>query len=364
MTSERNRVDEPNGQTGTGPLRRADDALTRRGFTTRRLRLRAAAVIVVIAAGVSGVLLYKLTNVLGPDTVCGGAATADQLHAALGPGRISEERSDGYAPGAYDRAATCVAKVSSGLFGASERTASFALQVNPDEIAPPTAPDARLFAGGSAGAALPSRAWAVLPEGCPRGMRAEVGLGGDTADGDRGQGLAELAVAYADTAAKAKGCGTGKLPAPTVLSAAAAPQPVDFGKVCGLPGLAPTRAPGADGGGYRQQATAAFAPVWSCEIGYPTGGSPLVSFAIATDPRVTGLDPKDARTAAYGRAQWIGASGHNVVADCQGRPTYFHLDWRGGTGVGDRGVFTDGNELWRQFLTAGGKAVGCEPIVP
>ncbi|MFD0346897.1 hypothetical protein ACFQ0M_14235 [Kitasatospora aburaviensis] len=54
MTSERNRVDEPNGQTGTGPLRRADDALTRRGFTTRRLRLRAAAVIVVIAAGVSG----------------------------------------------------------------------------------------------------------------------------------------------------------------------------------------------------------------------------------------------------------------------------------------------------------------------
>ncbi|MFJ3792384.1 hypothetical protein [Kitasatospora sp. NPDC090091] len=343
---------------------KVDRALTRRGYTTRRLRLRAAAVIVAIAAGVSGVLLHNLTNAFGPDTVCGGAATADRLHAALGPGRISEEKSEGWSPGAYDRASTCVAKVSSGLFGASERTASFALAVNPDDIAPPTAPEARLFAGGAAGAVLPSRAWALLPEGCPRGMRAEVGLGGDTADGDHGQGLAELAVAYADTAARTKGCGAGKLPAPAGLSAAAAPQPVDFGKVCGLPGLAPTRGPGTGGGGYRQQATTALAPVWSCELGYATAGSPLVSFAITTDPRVTGLDPKDARTAAYGRAQWIGASGHNVVADCRGRPTYFHLDWRGGIGVGDRGVFTDGNELWRRFLDAGGKAVGCEPIVP
>ncbi|MGV9268589.1 hypothetical protein ACWDRR_28425 [Kitasatospora sp. NPDC003701] len=373
MTAEQDRADTGTGTdadagTGTGtdagPLRRADEALGRRGFTTRRLRLRAAAVLVAIAAGVSGVLLYNLTNALGPDTVCGGAATADQVHAALGSGRISEEKSAGWSPGAYDgTGGTCTAKVSSGLFGGPGRSVSFALALTQDDIAPPTAPDARLFAGGSTGAVLASRAWALLPDGCPKAMRAEVRLlGSDDTTGDHPAGMAALAVAFANAAAGGKGCG-GTLPAPSGLSAAVAPQPVDFGNVCGLPGMAPARDEQA-GDGYRQTVTAGYAPVWSCELARPTGGSPLAAFTITTDPRITGLDPQDARTEAYGRARWIGSSGENAVATCQGKATYFHLDRKYTTGVSGSGLFPDGQDLWRRFLTAGGKAVGCEPILP
>ncbi|MEV0532028.1 hypothetical protein [Kitasatospora sp. NPDC050463] len=359
--------DHVDGGTGpdAGPLRRADEALSRRGFTTRRLRLRAAAVLVAIAAGVSGVLLYSLTNVLGPDTVCGGAATADEVHAALGPGRISEEKSDGWSPGTYDGTGTgtCTAKVSYGLFGPTGRSASFALALTQDDVAPPTAPDARLFSGGSTGAVLTSHAWALLPDGCPKAMRAEIRLlGSDDTTDDRAEGMAALAVAFADAAAEGKGCGS-RLPAPSGLSAAVASQPADLGNVCGLPGMAPARDPKA-GDGYRQTVTAGYAPVWSCVLAAPAGGSTVASFTITTDPRVTGLDPQDARTEAYGRARWIGSSGENAVATCQGKPTYFHLDRKYLTGVGGSGLFPDAQDLWRQFLTAGGKAVGCEPVLP
>ncbi|MEU1424604.1 hypothetical protein [Kitasatospora sp. NPDC005751] len=362
MTAEQDRADGSTDRTA-GALRRTDEALTRRGFTTRRLRLRAAAVIVAITAAASGVLLYELTNVLGPDTVCAGAATADEVHTALGPGRISEEKSDGWSPGAYDRTAACRVTVSYGLFGPTGRSAALALALPQDEVTPPTAPEARLFAGGSTGAVLDSRAWALLPDGCPKAMRAEVRLlGSDDTVGGRAAGMAALAVAFANTAAESKGCGGG-LPAPSGLSAAATPQPADLGNVCGLPGMAPARDPQA-GEGYRQTVTAGFAPVWSCAISSPGGLNTQASFTITTDPRVSALDPQDARTEAYGRARWIGSSGENVVATCQGKSTYFHLDRKYSPGVAGSGLFPDTADLWRQFLVAGGKAVGCEPIIP
>ncbi|MER6401013.1 hypothetical protein ABT263_33990 [Kitasatospora sp. NPDC001603] len=362
MTAEQDRADGSTERTA-GALRRTDEALTRRGFTTRRLRLRAAAVIVAITAAASGVLLYELTNALGPDTVCGGAATADEVHTALGPGRISEEKSDGWSPGAYDRTAACRVTVSYGLFGPTGRSAALALALPQDEVTPPTAPEARLFAGGSTGAVLDSRAWALLPDGCPKAMRAEVRLlGSDDTVGGRAAGMAALAVAFANTAAESKGCGGG-LPAPSGLSAAATPQPADLGNVCGLPGMAPARDPQA-GEGYRQTVTAGFAPVWSCAISSPSGLNTQASFTITTDPRVSALDPQDARTEAYGRARWIGSSGENVVATCQGKSTYFHLDRKYSPGVAGSGLFPDTADLWRQFLVAGGKAVGCEPIIP
>ncbi|MEU6235364.1 hypothetical protein [Kitasatospora sp. NPDC047058] len=344
----------------TGKL---SQALTRRGFTTRRLRLRAAAVIVAITAGVSGVLLYDLTNALGPDTVCGGAASADGVHGALGPGRISEERTDGWSPSAVDRSGHCTATVSFGLFGQSERSVSFETASEQTETAPRTPVDARLFSGDTAGAVTSSGAWALLPDGCPKGLRAVVGVGGDGPDGDRVAGLARLAAGYAGRVAKDRGCGTGTQATPTGLSPAGTAQPVDFTKVCGVPGLAPARSEEVRDE-LRQQATTAFAPVWRCEITSTWSGQVVASFGITTDPRATGLSPDGSRTPAYGRASWIGPAGENVVATCQGKPTYFHLESNLLSSAPRSKVFPDDQELWKQFLTAGGKAVGCEPIVP
>ncbi|MEV6974530.1 hypothetical protein [Kitasatospora sp. NPDC093806] len=346
---------------GPGPLERADEALSRRGFTTRGLRLRAAGVLLAIAAGASGVLLYNLTNAFGPDTVCGGAATADAVHDALGPGRISEDKSAGYSPTAVDPAGSCVATVRYGLFGTSERNISFKTVMDTG-TGPRTPPTARLFSGGgTAGAVTGSGAWALLPEGCPTGLRTAVGLDGKKPDGDRSTELARLAVAYADRAAKARNCGTGALTGPKELSPAGAEQPVDPAKVCGLPGFAPVRNE-AVRDELRQRSSGALAPVWSCELGRTWGDDVLVSFGITTDPRVMGPQPPGRGGQAYGRSTWFGRD--TVVADCQGKPTYFHLESELVASTGRDKVFQDDKALWTQFLAAGGAAIGCEPIVP
>ncbi|MFE6871050.1 hypothetical protein ACFVFS_31395 [Kitasatospora sp. NPDC057692] len=159
-----------------------------------------------ITAGVSGVLLYAFTNALGPDSVCGGAASADAVHDALGPGRISEEKSAGYAPAAVDPARYCRAAVSSGLFGDTGRSVSFGLSVSRSAGAE-ARPAARLFAeGGAVGAVTPGGARALLPEGCPAGLRATVGAGHDGEDGDHAEGIARLAVGLAGLAAGTTPC--------------------------------------------------------------------------------------------------------------------------------------------------------------
>ncbi|MFJ9947260.1 hypothetical protein [Kitasatospora sp. NPDC091207] len=358
--------DDPSVDCGQGETQgvgtRLDTALTARGFTTRRLRLRAAAVIVAITAGVSGVLLYNLTNVLGPDSVCGGAATADEVHAALGPGRISEEKSDGWSPSTYDGPGSCVATVSSGLFGKSERSASFHIAFDAKTADGPAAPDARLFSGDAVGGVTGSKAWAVLPEGCTKGLRAEVGLSDDS---DRVEGLARLAVVFANTAAKERNCGDGRTLAVKSLSAQGARMPVDFAGLCGLPGMAPAKAPDAKNT-YRQQATTAFTPVWSCAITSDETSRPVETFSITTEPRVTGDRPEYSIEApGFGRARWTAdRASRALVVTCQGKPVYFSMGDGFAPGVATHYLFPDRTDLWKQFLTAGGTAIGCEPIIP
>ncbi|MER5353788.1 hypothetical protein ABT093_26055 [Kitasatospora sp. NPDC002551] len=343
---------------------RVDEALSGRGFTTRALRLRAAGVLLAITAGVSGVLLYNLTNVFGPDSVCGGAASADAVHAALGPGRISEEKSAGYVPTAVDPAQYCRATVDFGLFGDTGQSVSFGLSVTRSAGAE-SRPAARLFAeGGAVGAVTPGGAWALLPEGCPTGLRASVGTGHDGKDGDHAEGIARLAVGLAGLAAKDRDCG-GAPPAPRTLSPVGAEQPVDWGNLCGLPGMAVTRAPDADHEErYRQQATTAFSPFWSCEVTDSASGTPVASFAVVTEPRLVDLPADKERSTAFGRSTWTGSSNEDVVTTCQGRRTYFHYSWRSAPALRDRVLLPDTTAVWTQFLTAAGKAIGCEPILP
>ncbi|MET8701662.1 hypothetical protein ABZW10_22740 [Kitasatospora sp. NPDC004723] len=343
---------------------RVDAALSRRGFTTRALRLRAAGVLLAITAGVSGVLLSRYTNVLGPDSVCGGAASADAVHAALGPGRISEEKSADYSPTAVDRNQYCSAKVSFGLFGDTEQSVSFGISVV-RSVGAESRPGARLFAEhGAVGAVTPGGAWALLPEGCPAGLRASVGTGHDGKDGDHAEGVARLAVGLAGLAAKDRNCGSTP-PAPSTLSPAGAEQPVDWNNLCGLPGMTVTRAPDADHEDwYRQQATTAFSPVWSCDVTDKPTGRPVASFAVVTDPRAVDLPPEGEHSTAFGRSTWAGSSNEDVVALCQGRRTYFHYEERPAPALRSQRLLPDTEAVWTRFLSAAGTAIGCEPIIP
>ncbi|MFG3050017.1 hypothetical protein ACGFZP_03550 [Kitasatospora sp. NPDC048239] len=353
--------DRPLGQTD-GPLKRADQALARRGFTTGRLRLRAAAVLVAITAAVSGALLYGLTNVLGPDAVCGGAVSADALHDALGPGRISEEDNGG-STAFQGNASSCTATVGSGFLGQSRRSVQVGLRSDLDTAVSEADPAARLFGaaanGGSSGGSTGARAWAILPEACGGGLHTRVSMTRDDSVGDAG--LARLAVAAANGIAAQRDCAQSRLPAPKVLSAAGTRQDLAAGEVCGLPGLAVPGGPSA-ARGYKQQASTAFDPLWACEVGLGENSTAAV-LTIGTEPRLRAPNLDKDTPVAFGRAHWtMGHSFPNndeVVVTCQGRPAYFKLRL-----LGDRTLFPDTAELWKQFLTAGGKAVGCEPILP
>ncbi|MFG2904317.1 hypothetical protein ACGF13_04535 [Kitasatospora sp. NPDC048286] len=353
---------DPDGQDGRrSAAGRLDTALDRRGFTTRALRMRLATVLVafcLVLVGALGFVSYRLTNIGGPDAVCDGAVSADQVHDLLGSGRIRESKGR-YSATENHTGNSCTATVSSGVFKTTEKIVQFTIALNTDDgprvLA---ASDARLFSGDSAGSVTPAGAWAVLPEGCEKGVRAEVRADQPGHDEAR----ARLAVAFANRVAKARGCADRAVAAPKELSAKGAVTDPDWTNLCGLPGFAPARNPEAQ---WRmpQQVTTATAPIWSCRIGGDSQyDSRVQEFAITTEPRTTALTRKDgASTSDLGRAQWV-ADG-TLVTTCRGKDVFFTITGGITSGLEKPFLFPDQKDLVRQFLTAGGKAIGCEPIL-
>ncbi|MFE3875312.1 hypothetical protein ACFXPX_13050 [Kitasatospora sp. NPDC059146] len=345
------------GQRGTGgtPDGSGDADPDRRGFTTWPLRVRAAVAVTGVAAVLAGAgafLANNLSNAFGPDSVCGGAVSADALTAALGSGRVGEHT---YGNGQLrNGTAFCVATVSRGIFG-SDRSVTVELRENTGLSALTDDSAARLFAasanGGAAGAASDHRAWALLPEGCGNGLRVTVSSGGD--DGRGARNLAEFSVTVANRIAGQRTCGSTPMPAPHVLSEAGADHDLNLDAVCGLPGFTLPDLPGNHG--LREMATTATDPLWACRIHTDANPGPSASLTIGTEPRLlTSTAPKD--EPGLGRARWVGAD--EMVTSCQGKPTVFRLSWDGA-----QKLIPNGDETWKQFLVAGGKAIGCEPIL-
>ncbi|MGW3076275.1 hypothetical protein [Kitasatospora sp. NPDC001132] len=351
--------DDKPGSSDEG-LGRIDAALDRRGFTTWPLRVRAAVAVVGVAAVLAGAgafLANNLTNAFGPGSVCEGAVSAAALNDALGPGTVGSE-----ANGAWQSpsgGAFCTATVSYGVFGNSRSV--FVEVRQADDLGPYLADSGdRLFAasanGGASGAARDGRAWALLPEECGNGLRVEVGSG--SPGGPDAEKLARLAVAAANGLAADKGCGKSPLPAPHELSRAGQEHGLDPASVCGLPGFTATGAVG--GKGYKESVNTAFDPLWVCRISTDQG-RPAISFSIGTEPRVRGPVSEKTASPAFGRSRWAGSpmTDQEVVATCQGKPTYFRMD----SDITVQGPFPGTAETWQQFLTAGGRAIGCEPIL-
>lgn len=348
------RVTEQRHEPSDSSLDRTDAALQRRGSSSRRPRVRTAlavAAVTAVVAGAGAFLTNNLSNAFGPDSVCGGAVSADALTAALGSGRVSEHT---YGNGQLrSGTAFCVATVSRGILG-NDRSVTVELRENTGLSTLGDDSGARLFAasanGGAAGAASDNRAWALLPEGCADGPRVTVSSGDD---GPGARALAELSVTVANRIAGQRTCGSTPMPAPHVLSEAGTDHDLDLNAVCGLPGFTLPDLPGNHG--LRETATTATDPLWACRIHTGARPGPSVSFTIGTEPRLMApAAPKD--EPGLGRARWVGPE--EMVTSCQGKPTVFRLSWDGA-----QKLIPNDDETWKQFLAAGGKAIGCEPIL-
>ncbi|MFJ6774460.1 hypothetical protein ACIQOV_26490 [Kitasatospora sp. NPDC091257] len=335
-----------------------DAALDRRGFTTRALRVRAGVVTLAVAAtavglGIGGWALLRddMTNDYGPKSVCDGTVSSQVLNDALGAGKVSAEPYSSVT-------ATCTVMVAGGMFG-DDRHVMVSFGQSKDIFHLPIASGARTFAasanGGAVGAVRDSEAWALLPADCPNGLWVQVSAyGGGQFDPLK---LARLAVSTANRTADQRGCGRTPLPALRELTPASTERELDGDAVCGLPGITVLRA--ADKR-YKEAVTVGSDPLWTCEItpdGDHEGTSALV---IATEPRLR-PDAADRDTSpAFGRARWAGSLPRDeIVVTCHGRPTYFRI----GTVRQLGHLFSTSDEAWKQFLTVGGEAVGCEPIL-
>ncbi|MFI9163340.1 hypothetical protein [Kitasatospora aureofaciens] len=352
---QRSPLDEKPGGRPPGLGERLDAALTARGFTTRGLRVRAvvtAVVSVAVAAGVGVFLTDNLTNTFGPDSVCEGAVSADALNDALGPGTVGEQKfGDGHL---RSGTAICMATVSYGMFG-NNRSVTVELRKNSSLSVLADDTEARLFSasanGGAAGAAFDHRAWALLPGDCDSGLRVTVRSSGGDRPGARK--LAGLSVSTANRIAMQRRCGSSPVPAPHELSETGKERDLDPSATCGLPGLTVSATPQAPG--LRETVTTATDPMWACRIHSNADPRSSATFTIGTDPRLLTPSAPDGEP-GFGRARWVEPG--EMVVTCQGRPTYFRMDWSD-----FRDPVPDSDAAWKQFLTAGGRAIGCEPIM-
>ncbi|MFJ4191132.1 hypothetical protein [Kitasatospora sp. NPDC089509] len=347
MTTGRHEtVGRPDGET--------DPAPDRRGFTTWPLRLRAAVVVAVataVVAGAGAFLANNLSNAFGPDSVCEGTVGSEALTGALGSGKTAgQEYGDGHLSAGT---ALCRATVSRGIFG-NDRSVTVELRRTTDLDLLADDPDARLFAasanGGAVGAASDHRAWALLPEGCDDSVQVVVS---SDDDGPGSRELAGLSVSVANRIATQRACGTARIPAPHDLSKAGTEHALDRGAVCDLPGFTVPDVPGAPG--LRETATTATDPLWTCRVDSDASPRSSVAFTIGTEPRLLAADAPT-NDPGLGRARWVRPD--EMVTTCQGEPVHFRLSWKG-----PQKLIPDSDEIWKQFLTAGGKAIGCEPIL-
>ncbi|MFG2847714.1 hypothetical protein ACGF12_31765 [Kitasatospora sp. NPDC048296] len=348
---ETEKKNEPVGEPAATPDRPGSATHGRRGW------LPPVVLAVFLALAGSGwFALNRLTNLGGPDSVCDGAASADLVHDLLGPGRVSDATA-GYEP-TKNFTGSCIAIVKSGLFGTTEKTMWFTIRRGTDEGPGEwAASDARLFPGGSV---TPEAAWAVLPEGCSKGVRAEV----HTAD-EQGhdEERARLAVSFANAVAKARACGDRNLAVPKSLSAKGAETDPDWANLCGLPGFAPAKDPSIPSSPvtFRQRATTASDPIWSCTIADRSSSLTPQVFAITTEPQTTTVARRLHDNSGFvGRAQSVAYG--TLIATCRGKDVYFTVTGGFDSSFRSR-LFPDQEGLVRQFLTAGGKAIGCEPIL-
>lgn len=317
----------------------------------------------VLAIGVlaAGAHLWLNTNLIGRDEVCGGLVTTDSVAAVFpSSGRVSDRDGLDARPG--DRLAfTCTVESSSFLPGSdtahmrisgSRERGDFAFT---DDGRWPNPATASFFAGGATGAVGEDHGWVLLPGTCTTQDGPAI-VEGYAPEGSDPAKLARLLTDVADKAAERAGClAKGPLEGPTALTAPPEARPVDDAAVCGLQGLT---FPGPEGRtGAKETVQESTRPTWACQVaGYAT-------YAVTQEPRIVeGIrsSPGFKEQPRVAGRQVSGFAPRHVVADCDGVPTYFSLEFgRSYQDAADAPGTPRRQDLFDDFVEAAGKRLGC-----
>ncbi|MGX4691482.1 hypothetical protein [Streptomyces sp. JNUCC 63] len=281
---------------------------------------------------VAGLHVYRNTNVLTADRLCGGLVSAAKADAVLpGSGRLDAE-GDGVADDLGDT--VCKVERSSVLPGSGKGMLSVRVwEVDGDlpfDGVWPDPSEATFFSGPVTGAVYQSEGWVLLPERCWTTKPVFVRVSpGESASGTRG--FASLITDVARAMAAQAACGDlPEEPGTLVPPRADAARPVSEGRVCGLDGLSVGGQVPA-GAEVLESGQKAPADLWSCTLfldddsrdvvrkdgfmTYTASRDPLLVAAVKKAPGTSKGEAPDGRAADV-----IGSTG--IVLPCAQGPLY------------------------------------------
>ncbi|MFD5750648.1 hypothetical protein [Streptomyces sp. NPDC127033] len=282
---------------------------------SRRAKWSAAAVLAVLAL-VGGLFLTFNTNTFGPEELCRGRLSADDVRRAFpGAGRLSDKDSE------QDRSCT----VERTAVGPGTSEVQFSLDVEPESGAFPfergtwaMSGSGDIISGASSGTTGERGGWLLLPSSCaaladsaaPASrpvLRARVWSG--TAEPD---GLARLLATAAASLTAESNCRSNPGEAPGDVLPASAVSATDTAEVCSLPGFRLAKVTGPKGQSVQERTSGSLDSAWFCDLSF-TGderNGPFTRLAVVKDPELS-VSLKDRRV---------------EKAVCGGKETYFLLD--------------------------------------
>ncbi|MEV7088257.1 hypothetical protein AB0O07_20610 [Streptomyces sp. NPDC093085] len=285
---------------------------------SRRARWTAIAVPAVLAL-LGGAFLTYNTHVLGPEKLCHGLVSAEDVKRAFpGMGRLSGEDSG------TGRSRSCTVERSAVGTGdarfslrVSSETASFPFDVGHWEM---TA-SGDVLTGATPGTADPYKGWVLLPSSCaalsgPAGPAGSAGRPVLRVSVEKGSAepaaLARLLAAAAASLTAESGCPPRTGAGGDDVQPASAVSPTDLGRVCSLPGFRLGKVTGPRGGTVQERTSGSFDTAWFCDLSF-TGDErdgPFTTLAVVKDPELAAVLKE-----------------RNVKkATCGGRETYFLQD--------------------------------------
>ncbi|MEU9707169.1 hypothetical protein AB0E21_00915 [Streptomyces sp. NPDC047967] len=282
-------------------------------------------VVMAVLLVVAGLLhVWRNTNVLTEDRVCGGLVSAEQANGVLpGAGRIDAE-GDGLGKELTDT--VCRIEKSSVVLGSGEGALTLRVRAQQGmEIlgvyGVSELPETSFFSGAVTGGVDDDLGWALLPEECWATQPVFVGISSTERISDR-EAFAALTTDTARAIAAGEGCGDlPEKPERLLPPRSDAPRPVSEGRVCGLGGLSVSgQVP--EGVKVLEAGQKAPADLWSCKLtldddsrdsvraagfmAYSASRDPLLIAAVKKTPGTSeGKAPDGRRADLVGESQMI-----------------------------------------------------------
>ncbi|MFF4534458.1 hypothetical protein ACFY1P_34960 [Streptomyces sp. NPDC001407] len=349
--------------------------------------MAAAATAVFSAAGVLHATFN--TNIFGPERLCDGTLSAEDVHRILGTsGRISssiQPQADTDSTTSF----TCSVKVSTKF--PDDRSRFLTLEVGDQPSGFPidgsrgTASGSLSYFGDQAlGGVSDSVGWLSLPNQCGKRMTAhDSGAPAQAvtirleeappAKEDRRIDISKALTTAMSKLGTSNGCAmVGENREPT-LHDPSPERPINFAHACALPGFAiPDDArPGHVPQQETEQVSHKGQQVWSCDIRFKKTPEPQISIAMTQDKNLLASLSRDINRATPAAADWKanGSTSGPLMASCAKKDTYFSINVSSEYRQlieKNKGISAAEaqREIFRSFLNAMGRQLGCSDIAP